>query len=99
MKFAEIYNHLFAGETLAIPFDSKEEAESFRVRIHHYKKVQDDAAVGIGMMEPEELSAFSFKVAVEEGSPQVTATMFFKKKKTLKEYDVFILNSGTGSRE
>lgn len=82
----EIYNMLLAGEKIAMQFASKVAADRFRIRLQQMKRIQELAAISVGMMQPEERMQFSFTLdspqteQLPEFEVAVTATMQFKSK-------------------
>lgn len=96
MNIHEIYNLLMAGKTLSLEFDSDEEAEVFRVKVSKYKTRQDAILIGIGMMEKNERQMFSFCLQRQMSPmPPLLATMVFKDKNIIRQYEVKILTEDT----
>lgn len=83
----EIYNLLLAGKKLEMLFDTKQQAETFRIRIHHIKAAQEKHLLGLGMMLPSEVPTFSFMWQTDNA-----VTMEFIKQRPRKEYHVVILD-------
>lgn len=87
VKLLDIYNVLFAGKRISISFASSEDAESFRLRLHQYKKRTEDTFISLGMIDEKEVKRFSFRYDVE----QQIATMAFVDKPDERQYVMTIL--------
>lgn len=94
MNLQEIYNTLLAGDTIEMPFLSKEDAEVFRVALSKYKSRQDKIMLGIGMLEEEEIKVCSFILQASlplEGRTMWEASIKFRPRKPEREYIVKII--------
>jgi hypothetical protein len=79
----QIYNLLLAGKKLNMDFADATAAETFRVRMHKYKKVQDTAMMKLGMISEDERQAFVFTYDAESGF----ARMYFgERAKPVRTY-------------
>ena len=54
----QIYNSLAAGKVLKLQFATAGDAETFRVRLHKYKKVQEDILEAVDLLEAKERLQF-----------------------------------------
>ena len=102
-NITEIYNLLFAGRKLRIPFATKEEAETFRVKLYKYKQQQDMMLLAAEIVDSKQVLNFSLQATMQEivGHP-FEATIFFKDKDVTRKYTVQILedtddNEGTST--
>ena len=97
----EIYNALMTGGKLRMEFVTPAEAEKFRCKLSNYKSRQDQAMVGIGMLDDDSLQQLSF-VCTGCNSKQlkdyagftgvlIVATLQLKDKTPLKKYRVQII--------
>lgn len=57
----QIYNSLAAGKSIKLQFATSGDAETFRVRLHKYKKVQEDNLEAVDLLEAKE--RLKFKLA------------------------------------
>lgn len=93
MNIHEIYSHLLSGKTLELPFRSAEEAEKFRIKLSLYKLRQDRGMIDVGMIKDTERQKLSFEVQTQlPPGPPFLATIMFKDRDTLQQYEVKILD-------
>lgn len=92
MNIHEIYSKLLSGKSIQIPFSSAEEAEKFRVKLSLYKLRQDKSMMDVGMITGNERQKIVFSVQTQlPPGPPVVATIIFKDRDTLQQYEVKIL--------
>lgn len=103
MNFHEIYNSLLAGKTLQIGFTSSEEAESFRVALYRFKAKEDGILSAIGILGDKDKQRLSFSLQSEmlelETKFKYTATIQFRDKGTLRQYDVKIVEDSESGND
>ena len=94
MNIHQIYSSLLSGNTLQIPFSSAESAELFRVKLAQYKLRQDKVMIEVGFISKEERQRFSFSTQLQLPPwPPIIATLVFKDRETLLQYEVKIVES------
>lgn len=94
LSFQEIYNQLLSGQKLMLYFPSPQDAETFRVRMHHYKKKQESVLEGLGIKNEDDRTVLSFKYSRDprtSESPEVIAMAAFSMPSPLRKYPVIIL--------
>lgn len=104
MNVVEIHGLLLAGKFLEIEFDSAREAETFRVRLHHYKKNFDDGWILAEFIRKEDVKVFSFITDIPAknasnreqneffATGKVTVKLSFREKALRKQFVVRILD-------
>ena len=93
LTFQSIYNTLLAEKRVVLRFNSPEEAEAFRIKLHKYKSRQDILLEGIGMRPEEERAVLSNTRATDSKTGFIISIFEFKPaKKPL--YEVVILDEG-----
>lgn len=92
LSFNQIFNLLYEGKTLTLPFPDKPTAESFRVRLSHQKLREERRVAKIGMELGTECLSLRFSYVAEKQ----TATIALVKRKPLTTYDILeISEDGT----
>lgn len=104
MNVMEIHGLLLAGRAIEVQFYSLKEAEVFRVKLHQYKKANDDQWLMMDLIKKEDIKAFSFilntpkKNTSEQEQAEfwedgkVTAKMVFREKLINKHFVIRILD-------
>lgn len=104
VNLLEIYNNLLAGRALEVQFESLKQAETFRVKLHQRKKLDDDLLLMQDMIKKADIKAFSFipnipkKTATEQEQAEfwaegaVNVKMVFREKFTSKTFVVRFLD-------
>lgn len=60
MDVHEIYGLLFAGKKLEMSFYSPEERETFKVRLHQVKAMNEKPMLELGMLQETEIQRITF---------------------------------------
>lgn len=98
MNIHEIYGVLFAGKTIKLHFASLTEAESFRIRLHKYKRAQEQVLIAADLLGDEEVTRLSFslqKEFLEVNGSLLEATVAFIAKKKEITYTVVVMPDET----
>lgn len=90
----EIYNLLFEGKTIKLPFHTKDEAEHFRVTLFRYKKKQDSMLRAINAIEDTQIMSFLVQLVLplEDGQPAYEATVRLRDRDIGKKYVIQIVS-------
>lgn len=96
LKLREIYNLLLAGKVLQMHFATRSAAETFRVAMFRYKRIQDQAMISLGLMEEEEKQVFSFVWSAESCS---ATAQFSDARPHNKTYSFVVLETPAGKEE
>jgi hypothetical protein len=93
-----VFNFLFAGKTIKLPFNSKRESENFRIALYRYKSVQETVLLATNAIEECSSLSYSLQSDMQDiiGYP-FEATIQLTKKRRLKEYIFKIVDEDDGN--
>lgn len=93
LNLEQLYNLLFAGKSLKIPFPSDKEANVFKVQLFRYKKSEDVMLLATEMITETQYLSFQVQSCMSEIMPfGVEVTLQLKSREQRKTYQITILS-------
>lgn len=86
----DIYQELFAGKKIRMRFESREEMNNFKIRLHKVKLTQEEQMISIGMLSELDRQTLNF-FAMEETFP-TSFELFLSSKKPKQTFTVEIVS-------